>query len=466
MCNPFMPLTCPGVIAGGVAGIDVPGQIRDSIVDQVIAGLAGAVEEAVTWMVTVLASWILVPSSDLCPAGTGPADWVAQCNAAVGPAQHLRRYLLPITVLVLVAGLVWQGITMTVTRKGEPLLQAVRGVWTAGLWGAVGIAGTHMVLKAGDSYAQWLLSEAVLKDSAQPPNEAMSAALVAVLLPAKGIAPFLMLVVGMVVLLATLVQTILMVFREGSVVVLAGLLQLAAAGTVTRGTSSWLPKVLSWSLTLATYKAAAATVYAMSFMMMGGNGRDFIMGLAMLMLSIIALPALAKFFQLFTGQLSSGGSSIGMLGAGAAAGLHAASSLRAAGGRSASDHARYLDTALPPAGGNASLPPAGRDPSPPPAGGSAPTGPAPAPPPSPAPAPAVVSEQATPTAATGTSTAAAGAGATASAGTTVVGNGAAAGAATGPAAPIVIAGVVAAQAGAQTAKATANTTTATMREGS
>ncbi|PMR61342.1 hypothetical protein C1A38_09405 [Verrucosispora sp. ts21] len=432
------------MIAGGAAVVTAPGQIRDSMVDQVVSGLAGAVEEAVTWMVTVLASWLLVPSTNLCPAGTAPGDWVAQCNTAAGPAQQLRGYLFPITVLVLVAGLVWQGITMTITRKGEPLLQAVRGIWTAGLWGAVGIAGTHMVLKAGDSYAHWLLNEAVLKDSAQPPNEAMSAAMAAVLLPAAATAPFITLVVGMVVLLATLLQTVLMVFREGSVVVLAGLLQLAAAGKITQGTSSWLPKVLSWALTLATYKAAAATVYATSFTMMGGNGRDFIMGLAMLLLSIIALPAMAKFFQLFTGTLSSGGgNSIGMLGAGVAAGLHAASSLRAVGGSSASDHARYIDTALPQSGGNG------------------PSGAAPAPPsPPPSPGPTVINGHAS------TATAASNAATTVPAGTTAASGGAAAaGAATGPAAPIVIAGVAAAQAGTQAAKSAANTTSATMQEG-
>ncbi|MFI7026294.1 hypothetical protein ACIBMZ_26620 [Micromonospora sp. NPDC049900] len=441
MCNPFMPITCPGVIAGGAAVVTAPGQIRDSMVDQVVSGLAGAVEEAVTWMVTVLASWLLVPSTNLCPAGTAPSDWVAQCNTADGPAQQLRGYLLPITVLVLVAGLVWQGITMTITRKGEPLLQAVRGVWTAGLWGAVGIAGTHMVLKAGDSYAHWLLNEAVLKDSTQPPNEAMSAAMAAVLLPAVATAPFITLVVGMVVLLATLLQTILMVFREGSVVVLAGLLQLAAAGKVTQGTSSWLPKVLSWALTLATYKAAAATVYATSFTMMGGNGRDFIMGLAMLLLSIIALPAMAKFFQLFTGTLSSGGgNSIGMLGAGMAAGLHAASSLRAVGGSSASDHARYIDTALPRSGEHG------------------PTGAVAAPPSTPA--ATVTNGHVTPAASSAATTTPASAGTT-----TGSGGAAAAGAATGPAAPIVIAGVAAAQAGAQAAKSAANTTSATMQEG-
>lgn len=56
MCNPFMPTTCPGFIAGGAAVATTPERIRDSVVDQVISGLATAVEEAVTWMVAVLSS--------------------------------------------------------------------------------------------------------------------------------------------------------------------------------------------------------------------------------------------------------------------------------------------------------------------------------------------------------------------------------------------------------------------------
>ncbi|MEV4825744.1 hypothetical protein [Micromonospora sp. NPDC049274] len=477
LCNPFMPATCTGAIVGGInTGVEA----RDSMVNTILEGLASAVKDAIQWVAGLLTSWTLIPSNNLCPtSGSDPGqwatDWVSQCNGAAGPAQQLRGFMLPIMILVLVAGLVWQGITIVVIRKGAPLLQAVRGVWNTALWGSVGVAGTHLILKAGDSYSMWLLNEAIFKESNEPPNEAMSAALGALLLPGAKVAPFVMILVGVVVILAAVVQTILMVFREGAVVILAGLLQLAAAGSITRGTSQWLHKTLGWSLALTLYKPAAVSVYATSFVMMRGNGRDWLMGLGMLALSVIALPALMKFFTVFTGGVASAGGGLGMAGAGAAAGLHAASSVRGAvGGHSAGDHARYMDSRGP---GNG--------------GGNGPTGAIPTPS-SPSPtggsgggatgnAPSVVTGNATasgvPGPVTPTTTVPAGSGATASAGGGATASGGAAagggtatagatGAATGPAAPVVIGTVLAAQAGTTAAKAGATTASSAMRDGS
>ncbi|MEU3455389.1 hypothetical protein ABZ671_17590 [Micromonospora sp. NPDC006766] len=480
-CNPFIPTTCTGVI---VDGINAPEAVRDTLVNTVLDGLASAVTEAIEWVARLLTSWTLIPSNSLCPTtGSDPgrwaSDWVTQCNDAGGPAQQLRGFMLPITILLLVCGLIWQGITIVITRKGEPLLQAVRGIWNTALWGSVGVAGTHLVLKVGDSYSMWLLNEAIFKDSNQPPNETMSAALGGLLLPGAAVAPFVMILIGIVVILAAVVQTILMVFREGSVIVLAGLLQLAAAGTVTRGTSQMFQKTLGWSLALALYKPAAVSVYATSFVMMRGNGRDWLMGLGMLALSIIALPALMKFFTIFTGSVASGGGGLGMAGAGAAAGLHAASSVRGAiGGHSAGDHARYMDSKGPGSGsGSSGNGPTGAMPTPttpPPTGGSgSATGNA----------PKVINGSATASGPAGpvtpTTTVPAGTGATASAGAAAGGAGAggaaagggtaaagAAGAATGPAAPVVIGAALVAQAGVAAAKAGANTASSAMQEGS
>ncbi|MBP1782721.1 hypothetical protein J3R08_002571 [Micromonospora sp. HB375] len=460
LCNPFLPATCSGVIVGGVN----PGaSVRDSMVNAILDGLANAVREGIEWVAGLLTSWTLIPSNNLCPTtGSDPgqwaSDWMAQCNSAGGPAQQLRGFMLPLTILVLVGGLVWQGITIVVSRRGEPLLQAVRGVWNTALWGSIGVAGTHLVLKAGDSYSMWLLNEALFKESNKPPNEAMTTALGGVLLPGAAVAPFVMILVGVVVILAAVVQTILMVFREGSVVILAGLLQLAAAGSVTRGTSQWLHKTLGWSLALALYKPAAVSVYATSFVMMRGNGRDWLMGLGMLALSVIALPALMKFFTTFTGGVASAGGGLGIAGAGAAAGLHAASSVRGAvGGHNAGDHARYLDSRGPGSGGGGGPSGAVTVPSAPaPTSGSGGTSGS---------APKIMTGPAT-SAATGPASSGTAATASGSAATGGMAGAGAAGAATGPAAPVVIGTVLAAQAGTAVAKGVANAAGSAMRDGS
>ncbi|MFI7517329.1 hypothetical protein ACIBVK_27910 [Micromonospora echinofusca] len=354
MCNPFMPVSCAGVFAGAESSVSE--RIGGSVTDMFLSGLAGSMNDAIKWVITVMASWILVPSTDLCAGDPNAAGWLADCNAAGGPAQQLRGFLLPITVLVMVGGLIWQGITMVITRKGEPMLQAVRGVWTSALWGAIGIGGTHLALKASDSYSLWILDRAIINGSNRPPLDALSAALGSMLLPTAGVTPLVTIFIGGLVFFLSAVQAVLMIFREGSVVILAGTLQLAATGSIMRGTSRWLAKVTGWGIALIAFKPVAMTVYATGYILTGGNGRSFLMGLAVLVLSVVALPTMMKFFSWTTGAIASGGGSAGMAAAGAAAGLHAASSLRSAGGSSAGEHARYLDTSL---GGTSSGAPTG-----------------------------------------------------------------------------------------------------------
>jgi hypothetical protein len=135
-----------------------------------------------------------------------------------------------------------------------------------------------------------------------------------------------------------------MIFREGAVVILAGQIQLAAAGGFTRLTSGWLPKLTGWMLALIAYKPIAASVYAVAFTLMGDNFRNVIMGLAVMVMALIAMPTLMKFFNWGVGAIASQSNGLGMLGTSAAAGLHGASAMRGLGGHSANDHARWLDT--------------------------------------------------------------------------------------------------------------------------
>ena len=160
----------------------------------------------------------------------------------------------------------------------------------------------------------------------------------------------LLILFNLPILFITVIQIILMIFREGSVVILAGLLQLAAAGSVTRLSSAWLPKVTGWMLALICYKPIAASVYATAFALMGADGiRNSIMGLAVLLLAIVAMPATMKFFNWSVGSLAASASTLGMLGTAAAAGVHAASSLRGIGGYHVGDHASATWTNTVPA---------------------------------------------------------------------------------------------------------------------
>lgn len=371
----------------------------DTAADSVLDAIADPVGSALSVIFALLISWLLIPAVDLLGRC---APWVEaggpQCTAS--PSLQLRQWMIPVTGMVLLAGLTWQGVVTAVTRRGQPLLQAGKGLVSAAAWGAVGIVGTQLALRAGDQYACWIIGQSLDAGSGGcDPRGVASGLLVdqavtnlTLLLSVTG-TPFLTIILGLIVLLIVLVQLLLLVFREASIVILAGLLQLAAAGVVTRGTAGWFPKLLSWTLTLLAYKPIVATVYAVTFMMLGGPDdatavrnaaaipaeqdpagqlRWLVLGLAMLLLSLVALPAAAKFFSWTVGHTASGGGGGGMLAGAAMAGMYALGSHQPAPA-SAAEQARATEQALPPpppAATGAATPPT-PPPGPPPGGGAA-----------------------------------------------------------------------------------------------
>ena len=129
----------------------------------------------------------------------------------------------------------------------------------------------------------------------------------------------MVLIFGVVAIVLSLVQAVLMLFRQAALVILAGVLPLAAAGSIAPMTRPWIRKVTSWMLALICYKPAAAAVYATAFTMIGSgrSPRTVLMGFVMLLLSVLTLPALMKFFTWTTGTIAGSGGGGQLLGAAA-----------------------------------------------------------------------------------------------------------------------------------------------------
>lgn len=348
----------------------------ESAAEAVLLALATPITLALQQIFLLLISWLLVPAVDVlsqCAAWVEPGG-SAHCSQS--PSQLLRQWMLPVTGLVLLGGLIWQGVVTAVTRKGTPLLQAAKGLVTAATWGAIGIAGTQLALRAGDQYSCWIIAQSLGSTSGACDRDGIARALLLddavgnlsiLLLMGNVQAPVLTIVFGLIVLFIVLAQLVLLVFREASIVILAGLLQLSAAGTVTRGSSGGFQKVVSWTLTLVAYKPIVATVYAVAFLLLGDPDQDtalrhpdaaptsgdgavelrwMILGLAMLVLSLVALPAAQKFFSWPVGHVSGGGGGGQALAGAAMSGMYAVGA-RGAGGSSASDQARATEQSLP-----------------------------------------------------------------------------------------------------------------------
>jgi hypothetical protein len=335
-----------------------------SAASDVLSGLANAISEGVRWTVTNTATWwVSLPSPDL---------------AAEPAITRIQVWLLPITAAVAIGAMIAAGVRLVIARRANPLLDVTGGLLTLAAVTTVGTIVPTLLLKVGDSWSAWILQVST--------GGQFSQRLINVLILGGGAAPAVVLIFGIAAIVLSLVQAVLMLFRQTALVILAGVLPLAAAGSLAPLTRPWIRKITSWMLALICYKPAAAAVYATAFTMIGSgkSARTVLMGFVMLVLSVLTLPALMRFFTWTTGAVAGSGGGGQILGA-AAVGAIAVGTMRSPGaaGGPAQDQAAYLSTRLGPPPGGAS--PGGPDTSPPgpsgqPASPSSPPGPPGAPP--------------------------------------------------------------------------------------
>jgi hypothetical protein len=289
-----------------------------------------------------MAWWTTAPAPDL------------EHEQAISMMQH---WMTPVTFTVAVLALMLAAGRIILTRKGDPLIEVVTGLTVvAAVTGgttALAIVLPNRLLQFGDEFSGWILAKTAGGGFGAKLTEHLAlnamTALLAVLL-------------GCLALVLGLIQALLLLFRQAALIVLAGMLPLAAAGTLTRATRPWIRKVSGWMLALAFYKPLAALVYATIFTL-AGNGNDLhtcLMTLAMMVIALVAFPVLLKFFSWTTGdtgQASSGsilGTVVGgitavgaMRGFGGGFAGHSSSSEGDTSGRdSAANQSAYLDQQL------------------------------------------------------------------------------------------------------------------------
>jgi hypothetical protein len=313
-----------GKVAGKVAGAAASGALN---------GIASAFQSGVAWIVSnSIDLWVKVPSPDLA------------AQPAVG---RLQQLMLPLAVAVAVFGLIIAGGKMALTRKATPLIDVGSGLVIIAATSAIGVLLPALLLKAGDAWSTWVL---------QSSAGGQFASRMTTLLTLGGAAPGVVVVLGIAAIIISAVQAVLMLFRQAALVILAGTLPLAAAGTLTPATRTWFKRVTGWMLALIFYKPAAAAVYATAFILIGsGKGlRTVLMGFAMVLMSLLALPILMRFFTWTTGQVTDSAAGGGFLQT-ALSGAVAVGALRGSsggsGGSGAAEQARLVSAQLGPSGG-------------------------------------------------------------------------------------------------------------------
>jgi hypothetical protein len=308
-----------GSVAGAAAG---------HAAGDVLSGIASAVESGVSYVVTnSIDLWVRIPSPDL---------------TAEPAVAQVQRWMLPLAAAVAVFGMITAGARMALTRKASPLIDVGSGLFTIAATSAVGVLLPTLLLKAGDAWSNWVLSAST--------GGHFAARLTGILtIGGPQAAAAAVAVLGIVGIVISAIQACLMLFRQGALVILAGVLPLAAAGTLSPWTRPWFRKVTSWTLALIFYKPAAAAVYATAFTL-AGTGRNLssvFTGFAMVVMSLIALPVLLRFFTWTTGTLADSSGGGGFLQT-ALSGASAVGALRGTGGGDGSPagQARMMDSRL------------------------------------------------------------------------------------------------------------------------
>ncbi len=159
------------------------------------------------------------------------------------------------------------------------------------------------------------------------------------------------LILALIAILMTFVQIALMVVRSAMLVLLAGVLPLTASFTNTPSGEQWFRRSLGWLVAFILYKPAAALIYAAAFKLIGtdifskddGGIWSVMTGLALMIIALVALPALMRFIAPMVAPAGGGAAGAAIAGGlGVAAGELATGAIKHWSSKSSSKHVVLL----------------------------------------------------------------------------------------------------------------------------
>lgn len=283
------------------------------LADDAVSNLAKSIMEGMSQMVTTLSTfWVSMPTVNLISEDrSGASPVVSAVNAQLWP------WTLTLAVLAVIIG----GIRMIWEQRGAPLKDLLRSLITLTVVSSLGVGVISILIIAADTFAA-----AIIDRSTDGKGFAESMQIL-VVTGQSGVGAFILIVLGLIGLLASLVQIVLMVVRSGMLVILAGILPTTAAFTNTEMGRQWFQKAVGWTIAFILYKPAAAIVYSVAFLLMGNtSGRDALVGsisgFTLMIVALFALPALMRFVTPMVGAVAAGsgaaaGAAVGAIATGA-----------------------------------------------------------------------------------------------------------------------------------------------------
>lgn len=246
-----------------------------------------------------------------------------------GPVAALRGSLSWLVGAMGVIGLLLGLSRVIWSHRGDEASEVFKGLIRLVLATAAAVPVVALLTQAFDEFSVWILNRSAGGDlGAVVLKFASGSAL-------GGLGSAIIFIVGILGIFSALAQVFLLLIRAGMIIILAGVLPLAAAGSTTEAGKATLYKTTAWLLAFVLYKPVAAIIYAAAFFTagQGGDVGSQLTGLFMIVMAVVALPALMRLLTPAVGAAASGAG-----GGGAALGLAAATGAvqiaSMAGGRS------------------------------------------------------------------------------------------------------------------------------------
>ena len=303
-------LSAPFTLLGGLLG-GLVGSVGGSVITAIAKAIMQSLNQAIA---TVGTLWVQIGTPNLTSTngGSSPSDSVAFIQG------HLWWYMTALAVCGVLVGcgrMAWE-------QRADAGRDVVRSLVVYVAVSGAGVSVIALAVSASDQFSTWIISQSV--------HGAFGVQLIGLLglsAASSGFGAILVIILGLLALLASLLQILLMVIRGGMLVILCGILPTAAAFTGTQAGRQWFRKSIGWLIAFILYKPAAAIVYATAFRLASSNVfgsgglLNVITGLALMLLALLALPALMRFVTPMVGAAAAGGAGTMLAAAGGAAAI-------------------------------------------------------------------------------------------------------------------------------------------------
>lgn len=308
--HPIDSMSCIGTrIVGGVGSAVT--SAFSTIFGGIVTWLSGLITDAIAGMIKTLGTfWVKVGTPSVGDVDGNPSSTISWMWA------HLRWYTLALLVFSVLLG----AGRMALARRAEPGTDTLRSIVQYSLVSTLGVAVIAAGIEASDLFSTWIITASTGSDFTTSIGNLLNFGAAT---GTAGIGLVLLVVLGLLAVLASIIQIVLMVMRSAMLVLLISIGPLAAAATNTEMGKQWFRKVLAWTIAFLLYKPVASIIYALAFRLMsstatGGGLVGIILGIAMMIMALLGLPALMRFLVPAVAA-TAGGAGAGAMAAGAIA---------------------------------------------------------------------------------------------------------------------------------------------------